>query len=685
MKPKKSRTVILILIVLTINLFFVYRLMQIQIVNRDQIIGQLNQGIETKQVIAASRGEIYDRNGVPLAVNKISLDVVINYAYMGQEIGDDAINTMLLKLIPIMEKANEAWIDTIPITKTLPFRFEEGKEYEASISKLKEACKVASYATVDDVIYHLKEMYALEKMSDCDFRTVVGVRYEMEQRGFSMRTPYVFATDIQMETLLTIKEHSFNLPGVDIEESSIRQYPNGDLMPHIIGSLGYIDPEQWNEAEKVASVDGQVAGVIDGRVYRMNDRIGKSGAELTFEDYLKGTDGERTVIRDSDGTALDVVENQPVVPGKSIYLAMDSSLQKVALDSLEKQIDILQNNLAVYPPGRGHEADSGAVAVVNVKTGETLVLASYPSYDLSTFQKEYSSLINDTRLPLYNRALAAYTPGSIFKPVVALGALTEGTMTRDMCVNCQMIYTRFPGYQPRCLGAHGATNVVSALRWSCNVYFYDVGYHLGIENLGKYATHLGLGEATGIEIPESIGRMSSVDLKAKLHTGDDANWYPGDILQASIGQLDSQFTPLQFANYTATLANNGKRMKVSILQSVKSYTLDETYSIHTPQVAEQFDSPEAFGIIHEGMVAASTIGTARATFGNYPIAVASKTGTPETILHPNSTFIAYAPADDPEIAVCVIIEKGWHGYTGAPVARAVFDAYFHVNDNKVDE
>lgn len=675
-KQRRLRVTVIVLLVLLINGIFISRLMDIQIVNQDLYMNTVAANTYATQVIRAPRGEIYDRNGVVLSGNAVSYNVVINYAFMDGHMDDASINDVLLKLTSIMVANGEKWIDNLPITESTPYRFLDGEQYEPYIEKVKSICKVAPYATAEDVMYHLADIYNLGEFSLEEQRKLAGIRFEMTRKDFSIRTPYTFATNIRKETLLQIKERSYKLPGVDIDESAIRVYENDDLFPHIIGSVGLIDAKLWNDAETTTSREGRVYGTINGIEYRMDDMIGKSGAELAFEEYLKGKDGVRTIVRSMDGDILQVLEDQPMVPGNNIYMTIDARLQRVALDALDKQITTMQNDLATYPPGRGHEADSGAVAVVDVKTGEILVLASYPTYHLGSFHQDYGELIQDERRPLFNRALAAYTPGSIFKPVVALGALTEGVTTRQQTASCQRVYTRFTGYQPTCLGYHGAINVIDALRWSCNIYFYENGYQLGIDKLGEYAAHMGLGLPTGIELPESTGRMSSPDLKAQLHTGSDANWYPGDILQASIGQLDNQFTPLQFANYAATLANDGVRMKAGILKSVYSYDMKETYYERSPTTASAFESPEAFGIIRDGMVAASRIGSARATFGNYPITVAAKTGTPETWSNPNSTFIAYAPAENPEIAVCVVIEKGWHGYTGAPVAKAVFDAYF---------
>ena len=675
------RTVILAMLVVLVLLLYILRLMNLQVVEGETLAAKIEEGWNSTQTIKATRGEILDRNGLPMAVNTIGRDVVIDMAYLKS----GSTNEVILRLTQILSEAGEEWIDNLPITKSAPFSFLTGETYDAQVAKLKETLVLREFATVDDCIYHLREKYDLQEMSDADFRRVAGVRYEMTRTNFSMSTPYTLATNIKIETVPKIKERGFMLQGVDVVETPIRQYVSGDIAPHVIGTIGSIYKEQWDAAEDYIyhPETATYSAVIGGREYTSTDQIGKSGIELAFEKYLKGIDGKRQIVQNSRGDVIEVVDEQPQVPGHTVITTIDSSLQKVMQDSLEKQIKLMQSDPVVYPPGKGHEADAGAAVAIDVKTGEVLGLATYPSYNLATYKKDYASLANPPAGEpprLINRALdGQYTPGSIFKPVVALTGINEGIITKLDTVFCGQVYDFFGGgWKPKCLGFHGALTVVDALRVSCNIFFYDVGRRAGIDLIDEYAARLGLGQPTGIELSESIGRVSSRELKEKIH-GEP--WQAGDVVQASIGQFDTLLTPLQLANYCATLANNGKRMKVTALKSVRSYGFHETIYEHEPEVVEQIDAPEAFAAIREGMVAASSMsGTSWMVFGNYKIPVASKTGTPETARLPNSTFIAYAPVDDPQIAVCVVIEKGWHGYTGAPVARDIFDAYFSKNE-----
>lgn len=677
------RVAVLVGVLVLVLLLYILRLMNFQVVNGAEYEKKINQGWNSTQLIQAARGEILDRNGRPLAMNTVGLDVVFDMAYMQS----GSTNEVILRLIEIMEESDEDWIDNLPISRQAPFAFKEGQDGE--IAAIKKQFGLGSYATAEDVVANLREKYKLESYSDEDFRKIAGVRYEMERTGFDMSNPYTFATDIKIETVPKVKERGFEIQGVDVVESTLRQYVSGDIAPHIVGRISRIYKDQWDKAvaeNGTELVNGMVYTTIGEKKYKMNDSIGVEGSEVAFEKYLKGVDGQRSIVVNNQNEVIGVNDEQLPIPGNTIVLTIDSQLQKVAQDALERQIIRMQNDIVRYPPGKGHEADAGAAAVVDVKTGEILALATYPSYNLTTFQSDYETLVSDPKLPMFNRALmGAYTPGSTFKPVVALSGINEGVINAANTVNCTHIYHRFTTYQPRCLGTHGNINVGNALRVSCNIFFYDVGYRVGIEKISYYAGRLGLGEKTGVELPENIGRMSSPELKEKIHAEGDKQWNEGDVLQASIGQLDSQFSPLQLANYAATLANNGKRMELTLLKSVKNYSLDETIYEHEPKVADTIEADEAFEAIRNGMILASGPSGTALEFNDYPIKIASKTGTPETSEHPNSTFIAYAPADDPEIAVCVVIEKGWHGYTGAPVTKEIFDAYFMLGQTEQED
>ena len=683
-RSNRIRTVILIAVMAAVFLTYIYKLMHIQIVEGENYAQQAQQGSTRTQVERAARGEIVDRYGRPLVTNRSGYNLIFDRAFLprGRE------NEVILKIIGIMEESGEEWIDNLPITKTEPFAFAEG--YDSEVARLKSNFEVNEYATCADVVSWMTEKYGLGAYDEtsglyvtrdenntvtaaCDpetMRKIAGVRYEMDRKDFSLSNTYTFASDVSMSTVTKVMERDFEMPGVDVEESAIREYVSGDIAPHIIGQVGQIYKEEYDE--------------LKDKGYRMDDVIGKEGIEYYFEDYLRGEDGERQITLDSRGNVIDVQTTRPAVPGGTVVTTLDKDLQRVAQDALEKEILWLQQNAL---PGQGREANAGALVAIENKTGDILAAVTYPSYDINDYRTKYAELSSDPLVPLWNRALyGTYAAGSTYKPSVALAGLTEGVITSTESILCTGVYTYFRDttgaeYMPTCLYVNGPLDVRHALQVSCNIFFYETGRRLGIDAINKYSAQLGLGQPTGIEIGESRGQLSSPEVKARVEP--ELPWYPADTVQSAIGQLYNEFTPLQLANYAATIGNRGQRMDINIVRSVKSYTFEETIWDNIPTVAQEVEAtPEAFETVVEGMIMATAPGgTSYSYWGDYPITIASKTGTPQTQEFPNSTYICFGPADDPEITVAVVIEKGWHGYTGAPVAKAVFDAYFYAGQS----
>ena len=669
----RLRIWILALLLLVVMCVFTAQLMQIQIVDAAMYRRMLDGRRISTQQIRAVRGEIVDRNGVPLVVNEMGYDIIFDYAFLPR----DKRNETILRLITMFEMLNEEWIDNLPISKTAPFSFESG--YEAEIDRLKVMLKTQPYANADEVIYWLTERYGLGDFSANDARKIAAVRYEMERRDFSNRIPYVFSAGIDISSVIAIKEHSYELPGVNVRESAIRVYENGDVAPHIIGMSGLLYKEEYSELKEQGKIFNANAEQYDTRGYTMDDIIGKDGIEGALEYELRGHNGLREISFDSGGDVVDAVERIPPIPGNTVMLTIDAELQRLAYDALVSQIKYLNENTQ---EGQGKEASYGAVSVVNCKTGEVLALATYPSYDLANYRADYSSLVQQEGTPLFNRAvMGQYTPGSIYKSVVGLAGINSGLITPQSLVRCGRIYNVSQGHSFTCMSAHGAINVVSALSSSCNIFFYDTGRRAGIETVDNMAAMLGLGEPTGIEISEALGQRSNPEVKM-AQIGEP--WYEGDVLQSSIGQLFNRFTPIQLANYAATIGNRGKRMELTLVHEIRDYSMENVVRTFEPAIAYDMNEdvpPEMFDSIVAGMVSASRVGTARGTFANYPVDVASKTGTPQvTVNELNSTFICFAPAQEPEIAISVVIERGYHGYTGAPVAKAIFDTWFGYED-----
>lgn len=667
------RYALIMFVLVAVFFVFIYRLLTIQVVDssyyKDLMVGRT----VSTQHIKATRGEILDSDGNPLIVNETGYDIILDAAYLPKEEKND----ILLLLTQTLDAQQESWTDNLPISWNTPYTFLENRDSE--IQTLKTTIDAQSYASAEDVMYWLVQRYELEDYTQEDARKIAGIRYEMERRDFSLRIPYTFATDVSIETVIYLKEHNYMLPGVTPQASATRYYSVVDLAPHLLGTVGPLYKEEYQELKEEQKTFQQNAINYDTRGYTMDDTIGKSGVEKAFEEYLRGYNGTRGIETDSSGNVINTVETISPIPGNTVYLTIDSDLQRVAQNALESQIQFLQESPTA--PVEAKNADAGAVAVVEVKTGKILAAATYPTYNLTDYTQNYSEVASRTGSPLVDRSIyGQYTPGSIYKPTVALAALSNNVISSTTRYNCTYIYHGVSAgdHTFKCLSSHGLIDVVGALRTSCNIFFYDAGKNVGIDAIDATAIQMGLGEPTGIEL-EFVpnGQRSNPAVKEELR---GETWYEADTIQSSIGQLDNKFTPLQLANYAATIGNGGNRMQLTLVSEVRDYSRQEVIQEFTPKIAyaNTSISQENLDVVIQGMVAASKSGgTSQGTFSNYPITVASKTGTPQVNSEEvNSTFIAFAPAEDPQIAVCVVIEKGWHGYTGASVAKAVFDEYF---------
>lgn len=650
---------IIVIFVLIVAAIFLVRLMIMQIAEGESYRSYLTEGYSVTKTIEASRGDIVDRYGRSLAANRVRYDITFDK----NNIVKDSENSVILELVSILEENGEEWIDNLPITKEEPFEYSGS---EAARTKLRKHLDLAEFASAEDVVFRLKEKYGLEEMNSEDFRKVAGVRYEMDRVGYNYVTPYTFAKDVSAVTINIISEHSYYFQGIEITENYERQYPNGDVAPHIIGITGIIYEEEYAN--------------LDKSVYGINDIIGKSGLELAFESVLKGKDGKMKVTYDAEGEIISEEIIEEAIPGATVVSTIDMDLQRVAYSALEKQILNLRNTAEA---GKGKESEGGVVVVMEVGTGEILAAANYPSYNLSTYYKDYSELLATDYNPLFNRAAeGTYAPGSTFKPVVATAALQLGNIKANTTVNCEHVYTYFTDYQPTCLGHHGKINVRHALGYSCNIFFYETGRVMGIDNIRQYAYYYGLGEPTGIEIKERTGQVSNPNWAAD----NGISWFKGDVLQASIGQGYSLFSPIQMANYVATIANRGVRVNAHFVKSINSHDFSEIlYETPVEILSDMEMTDYTYETVLSGMLQSSQ-DSSGFVWGDFDIKVASKTGTPQTTTKTvNSTFICYAPADDPKIAIAVVIEKGWQGYTAAPVAKEIMEYYFGTGTGNTPE
>ncbi|MBQ5840448.1 MAG: penicillin-binding protein, partial [Clostridia bacterium] len=501
------------------------------------------------------------------------------------------------------------------------------------------------------------ERFALQEYAPEQQRILAGIHYEMSVAGFNPSIPYTFATDISSTTMYRILEHSSDFPGVDVETVPVREYVGGSTACHIIGTVGPIYAEEYAELKEQG--------------YSYNDILGKSGIESAAEKYLRGTAGKRILTKNSQGVITSEAQTVAPVPGQSVILSIDSRVQQATQQILKDTIADLR---ATAAEGKGRDVKSGSVVMLDVKNGGVMVCASWPDYNLATYSEQYNALVEDADNPLFNRALyGAFPCGSTFKPGVALAAITEGKVAPTTTIDCTFTYTYYaPSYTPKCMGTHRHSTVVRALEKSCNYYFYEVGRIMG-SSLFSYLSLYGFGQKTGVEIGESSGIQQSPEYMKSI----GGSWVAGDYLQLSIGQRGS-YTPIQLAAYTMMLANNGVRYKTHFIKAVRSFDSFSDTVIEPEVAAKATWSEAAMNSVREGMIAVGKSGTASVSFASAPYTVACKTGTAQTGLTNSSdhgTFIAYAPVDNPEVALAVVIERGGSAASTA-VARKVLDAYF---------
>ena len=671
-----SRYLICGIIFVVVMFVYLLRLADWQIVKGDEFLEQANQTTSVKVKMDAARGEIVDTNGVALAANKTGYAIVFDRAYMTR--GTE--NNTILTLIRLLEGRGEEWTDELPITLDAngTYQFIEGMDKEIAALKSKNFLNVNSYTTAEECMAWLagEDWYNVTGLSREETLKVVSVRYNMTKSGFSVSTPYTFAPDVSIDTVSIIRERSQTMPGVSVKITTVRNYGEPTLMPHILGRYSSITAEEYEQKKDEG--------------YAYNDLIGHGGIEGAFEDELRGESGEKVVETTSKGgTASETVTKAPV-SGNTVYLTLDSRIQKVAMTSLAKNVQELQKNAkaqaAAGKSNVGEDCLGGGAVLIRLSDFAVLAAATYPTYDITklTDPTYLASLNTDPATPLINRAFnAAYEPGSCFKPAVASAALQEGVITNTTSINCKHWYERFaPSYRPTCLHWHGPTTLSKALAQSCNVYFFETGYQLGITNMNLYCKRFGLGEATGIEIGESTGNLASPESRE----ASGQTWVGGDTIQAAIGQSDNLFTTLQLATYVSTLANDGVRLKTHIVDKITDYSRQNIlFQTETEQLDDVGVSKENFALVKAGMrqVISSPQGTAYSVFKNYSIPVAGKTGTAQTNTSDNVSFIGFAPYDNPEVAVAVMLEHGSNGRYSMQVAKDLLDAYFY--GTSVDE
>lgn len=665
-----------ILAAVTVILSFVMaaRLYDLQIVNGDSYYRQSEKKISRTVNVEANRGELLDRYGRKLVTNRLSYDISLDWNIMPAA----RRNEVILKMIELCEEKG------ISYTKTMPIILDGGKYVFTGEAESTERKRFTKYLralgwpedlTADDVIARQREEYQVDpELEPAQALALCAVRYEVDLRSprIGLNIPsYVFCEDVSIDFIGIVKER--DLPGVSVDTVSARSYET-TYAAHILGRTGPIYEEEYQELRK--------------KGYAMDDYVGKDGAEKAFEEWLRGINGKRYEERNTSGKVTNIMFTENPEPGDNILLTLDIRLQEAAERALKTRIEEIRR-LGEEGSNLGSaDVGGGAAVVIDVNTGEVLAMASYPTYNLETYNRDFAELNKDELRPMYNRALmGAYEPGSTFKMVTAAAALETGVINGKTKILDRGIYTYYaPTYTPVCeiylnsRGTHGSIDVIDALRVSCNYFFFEAGRLTGIEKLNDYARGFGFGEKTGIELE---GEASGILAGPEQRKANDAIWFPADTIQASIGQSDNLFSPLQLANYVATLVNGGNRYKTHILKSVKSYDYSQTLFDSKSEVLGNAGlSQETVELIKRGMLAVSERGSAAAIFANYPIKVGSKTGTAQTGRgSANGIFVSFAPYDNPEIAVAVVVERAGKGSRIGVIARDIYDAYFRINDS----
>lgn len=636
-----------------------------------------NTKLSKEATIEAARGKIMDRTGTILADTQMGFNVQL----FKTKATEEEMNNSMLLLAEILEKNGDKYIDDFPISVD-PFQYHF--DSDESLNKWREENKISNQASPEEAFYVMKDYYGITENDVIKARKIVGLRYTIDLKGYSSTNALELAKNVSRGSALEINEQGAELPGVSVDVKANRVYTQGNLASHVIGYIGRINEKEYSENKEK---------------YKKDDYIGKSGIEQLFEKYLKGENGTKQIDMTVDGTTTGEYITKEAVGGANVVLTIDSNLQNIAENALEANIE----KIRAGGFGKQYNAQGGSVVVINIKTGEILAMVSYPDYEPGEFLNGISQAKYDeytSKSALFNRAIqGSYAPGSIFKMVTAIAGLQEGKINTKERIYDSGIYPK--GNNPHCWiydsyhVGHGSLNVSQALEKSCNYYFYETGWRLGLDKLSAYANYFGLGRKTGIELPfENAGTLASPKTVEEMHdTAPEST-----ILSASIGQSYNDFTPVQVAKYTAMLANRGKVVNPTLIKNVVtsdgkqvsttelSDYINERLGITTKDTESLQISDENMNAVLEGMRGVTDdTGTAAQIFQNFSIPVGGKTGSTEAGEFINAWFVGFAPFDNPEIAVVGMVENGGHGYYVAEVVRDIISEYFGMNVQEINE
>ncbi len=678
-KNNKIKYNILSMLVYIIGIILLIQLFNLQIIKGQEFREQSNTRLTRESILKAARGNILDRTGNPIVSNSMGFRLDLYKT----KVDNQTLNETILNIVKILEKNGDKYNDNLPI-KINPFSFDS--DNEDYIRNWKKKNRIDENASAEDCFYALKEKYEINSTNIEETRKIMTIRYEISQNGYSSTKPVEICGNLSRESSMELSEKNSMFAGIDIVTEPIVSYNSGSLASHILGTVGKITQSELEGKENI---------------YDVNDLVGKTGIQYVFEDLLKGKNGIRQIDMDIEGTITGEYIAQEAVAGSDIVLTIDSNVQEIAEKALKDNI----TKISTGGFSSRSDANAGAVVVMNVKTGEILGMASYPDYEPQLFvngisnekYEEYQKVS-----ALYNRAISgAYAPGSIFKMITAIAGLEAGVINVNTTINDTGVYPH--AHKPVCWyyteygRGHGYLNVSQAIKHSCNYFFYEVGNRIGIDTLEKYAKYFGLGKKTEVELPsEATGVIAS----RSIADSENRTWYVGETLSAAIGQSYNNFTPIQMAKYISMLANGGKNIDVTLVktiidsngnqmakQEIDEYVNNRLGFSSNKDEEDLHISENNLKAILEGMkgVTSESGGTAYSTFSGFNVEVAGKTGTAQVGNKTNGWFAGFAPYDNPEIAIVVVVENVTHGGYTAEVARDIFAEYFGMNASEIVE
>ena len=670
-----------------IGIILIIQLFNLQIIHGAEYREESNTRLTRESTLEAARGEILDRSGNVLVTSSQKFDLELYKS----KIDTDTLNDTILKIVNVLDKYEVDYTDSFPI-KIEPFEFTLAGD---SLSNWKKNNDINADSNAEEAFYKFKDKYKIKNENISEVRKIMAIRYAIVKEGYSSTKSLTIAKDIPREAVAEFTESGDEFPGINISVQPVRKYKEGNLASHILGYAHKISNDEYKNKKDI---------------YDQNDIIGKSGIEAVFEEYLRGKKGTKQIDMAVDGTITAEVVEKEAVAGSNVILTIDSKLQKITEDALRDNIEKIKSGGF----GKAYEAKGGSCVVMNVKTGEVLAMASYPDYNPQSFadgisNEEWQGYLQNTSYPLLNKAIqSAYEPGSIFKMVTAIAGLESGNITLTEKINDTGQYIKY-GEKRNCWyytdyhRGHGYLNVIGAIEKSCNYFFYEAADRMGIDTLDKYASYFGLGKKTGIELPsETAGTLASKEYVKSINS----TWNPGDTINAAIGQGYNRFTPLQMAKYISMVAYGGNKIDVSLIKTIQNSDgtevskeeinkfVSEKLGVSKDEDSDNISlNSEYINAVKEGMksVTSGEAGTAYARFKNFNIAVGGKTGSAEAGKDSNGKdivnawFAAFAPYDDPEIAVVIMVENGGHGNYTAEAVRNIMAEYFGMNTQNVTE